>query len=288
MDDHHGNSLIYREHGFPCPLVRWHNHKEYELHLIVASSGKVFVGDYVSNFSPDSLFLTGPHLPHNWISQVEDGEVVAKRDMLVNFTDELFEAGHSVFSELRGFTPMLERSRFGIEFRCPQTITQARGLMQQIADSRGATRLGYFLILLGLLASCDDYQLLSGTTSVHLGDENNADRTNLAVNYIFDNYMRELPLEEVAYHLGMKPTYFSRFFKRATGRCYVEFVNSLRISKSCELLLDQDKPVTDICFESGFNNLSNFNRRFQQLKGMTPSCYRRLVEQRLTEQNLTG
>ncbi|WP_313084857.1 AraC family transcriptional regulator [Pseudomonas sp.] len=288
MDDHHGNSLIYREHGFPCPLVRWHNHKEYELHLIVASSGKVFVGDYVGNFGPDSLFLTGPHLPHNWISQVEEGEVVAKRDMLVNFTDELFEAGHSVFSELRSFMPMLERSRYGIEFRCPQAIAQARQLMQQIADSRGATRLGYFLILLERLARCDDYLLLSGATSAQLSDEHQADRTNMAVNYIFDHYLRELPLDEVASHLGMKPTYFSRFFKRATGRCYVEFVNSLRISKACELLLDSARPVTDVCFDSGFNNLSNFNRRFQQLKGMTPSCYRRLVEQRLTEQNLAS
>ena len=128
--------------------MRWHNHKEYELHLIVASSGKVFVGDYVGNFGPNSLFLTGPHLPHNWISQVEEGEVVAKRDMLVNFTDEMLEAGHSVFSELRSFTPMLERSRYGIEFRCPSTIDQAGELMQRIADSRGATRLGYFLIML--------------------------------------------------------------------------------------------------------------------------------------------
>jgi AraC-like DNA-binding protein len=74
-------------------------------------------------------------------------------------------------------------------------------------------------------------------------------------------------------------------FKQATGRCFIEFVNRLRISKSCELLADGDKPVTDVCFESGFNNISNFNRRFQQLKGMTPSHYRRLVVQRLTEQN---
>jgi len=288
MDDHHGNSLIYRQHGFPCPLVRWHNHKEYELHLIIASAGKVFIGDYVGNFGPGSLFLTGPHLPHNWISQVADGEVVAKRDMLVNFTDELFEAGNSVFSELRRLTPMLERSQYGIEFRCPNTLAEASRLMQKLADSRGVTRLGYFFIMLELLAECDDYQLLSGATSSQLGDDNHSDRTNMAVNYIFEHYMRELPLEEVASHLGMKPTYFSRFFKRATGRCYVEFVNSLRISKSCELLLDNEKPVTDICFESGFNNLSNFNRRFQQLKGMTPSRYRYLVEQRLTEQNLAG
>ena len=92
--------------------------------------------------------------------------------------------------------------------------------------------------------------------------------------------------EEVAEHLGMTTTYFSRFFKQATGRGFVEFVNRLRVSKSCELLSKSDKPVTDVCFESGFSNISNFNRRFQQLKGMTPSGYRKLAVQRLTEQNL--
>ena len=288
MDDHEGHSLIYRQHGFPSPLVRWHFHKEYELHLIVASSGKVFIGDYIGNFAPDTLFLTGPNLPHNWISQVEPDEVVARRDMLVNFTDELFEAGNSVFSELRRLTPMLERSQYGIEFRCPNTLAEASRLMQKLADSRGATRLGYFFIMLELLAECDDYQLLSGATSSQLGDDNHSDRTNMAVNYIFENYMRELPLEEVASHLGMTPTYFSRFFKQAAGRGFVEFVNRLRISKSCELLARSELPVTEVCFESGFSNLSNFNRRFQQLKGMTPSRYRHLVEQRLTEQNLAG
>jgi AraC-like DNA-binding protein len=286
MDDHNGLSIIYREHGFPCPLVRWHFHKEYELHLIVASSGKVFVGDYIGNFNPGSLFLTGPNLPHNWISQIDDDQIVPKRDMLVNFTDELLESGNQVFAELRTLTPLLERAQYGIEFRCKRTIRQAMKLMQKIADSRGISRLGHFLILLELLASTDDYQLLSATNSMQMTDEHSVDRTNRAVDYIFANYARELPLEEVAEYLDMKPSYFSRVFKQATGRCYVEFVNRLRISKSCELLADGDKPVTDVCFESGFNNISNFNRRFQQLKGMTPSHYRRLAVQRLTEQNL--
>lgn len=112
MDDHNGLSIIYRQHGFPCPLVRWHFHKEYELHLIVASAGKVFIGDYIGNFYPESLFLTGPNLPHNWISQVEDGERVPKRDMLVNFTDELFEHGSHIFAELKTLTPLLERAQY--------------------------------------------------------------------------------------------------------------------------------------------------------------------------------
>ena len=285
MDDHEGLSIIYRQHGFPSPLVRWHFHKEYELHLLVASSGKVFVGDYIGNFHPGSLFLTGPNLPHNWISQVAEDEVVSKRDMLVNFTDELFEHAHLVFNELKGLAPLLERARHGIEFRCPVTLKAAAPLMQHIAESRGISRLGHFFILMELLADCSDYQLLSGTTSPQLPDEHSIDRTNRAVDYIFAHYARELPLEEVAQFLGMKPTYFSRVFKQATGRCFVEFVNRLRISKSCELLADGDKPVTDVCFESGFSNISNFNRRFQQLKGMTPSHYRRLAVQRLTERN---
>ncbi|MCF5230393.1 MULTISPECIES: AraC family transcriptional regulator [unclassified Pseudomonas] len=286
MDDHNGLSIIYRQHGFPCPLVRWHFHKEYELHLIVASSGKVFIGDYIGNFYPESLFLTGPNLPHNWISQVEEDEVVPKRDMLVNFTDELFEQGSPVFAELKTLAPMLERAQYGIEFRCKKTIAQAMTLMQRIEDAQGIARLGHFFILLEVLSACDDYQLLSGVTTPQLADEHSIDRTNRAVDYIFAHYARELSLEEVAEHLGMKPTYFSRVFKQATGRTFIEFVNRLRISKSCELLADGDKAVTDVCFESGFNNISNFNRRFQQLKGMTPSHYRRLAVQRLTEQNL--
>ncbi|MCF5294113.1 AraC family transcriptional regulator, partial [Pseudomonas syringae] len=183
MDDHNGLSIIYREHGFPCPLVRWHFHKEYELHLIVASSGKVFVGDYIGNFNPASLFLTGPNLPHNWISQIDDGEVVPKRDMLVNFTDELLESGNQVFAELKTLTPLLERARYGIEFRCKRTIRQAMKQMQKIADSRGITRLGHFFILLELHAASDDYQLLSGTAGAQTADEHSVDRTNRTVDY---------------------------------------------------------------------------------------------------------
>ncbi|TWI53847.1 AraC-like DNA-binding protein [Pseudomonas duriflava] len=285
MDDLNGHSVIYREHGFPCPLVRWHFHKEYELHLIVASSGTAFIGDYIGPFYPYSLFLTGPNLPHNWISQVTEGEIVSKRDMLVNFTDETLENAAAVFPELLSLNPLLERARYGIEFKCPHTIQRTTELLHFIAGTRGVTRLGHFFVLMELLAGCEDYHLLCGALIRSDDDEHTLDRTNKAVNFIFERYASDLTLEEAADHLSMTPTYFSRFFRKATGRCFVEFVNSLRISKSCELLSQSKKAVTDICFESGFNNISNFNRRFQQIKGMTPSHYRRLTARRLTEQN---
>ena len=116
MEDLSGHSVIYREHGFPCPLVRWHFHKEYELHLIVASSGTAFIGDYIGNFYPGSLFLTGPHLPHNWISRVAEGEVVAKRDMLVNFTNETVDNATAVFPWLWAMVGLAVCSGIGIAF----------------------------------------------------------------------------------------------------------------------------------------------------------------------------
>ena len=114
-----------------------------------------------------------------------EDEVVPKRDMLVNFTDELFDSGHLVFAELKTLAPLLERAQYGIEFRCKRTIRQAMTLMQRIADTKGVTRLGHFFILLELLATSDDYQLLSGATTPQLADEHNIDRTNRAVDYIF-------------------------------------------------------------------------------------------------------
>ena len=266
--------------------MRWHFHKEYELHLIVASSGKVFIGDYIGNFAPDTLFLTGPNLPHNWISQVEPDEVVARRDMLVNFTDEVLEDGSGVFSELNRLAPLLARARYGIEFRDPALIGESRRLLQRIADSGGMTRLGYFYPhgtarrMRGLPVALYRHFLATGRRAQRRTDQPGGGL--------------HLPALRPGPHPGAgrrppghDPHLLSRFFKQAAGRGFVvEFVNRLRISKSCELLARSELPVTEVCFESGFSNLSNFNRRFQQLKGMTPTGYRRLVTQRLTEQNL--
>ncbi|MFC6669291.1 AraC family transcriptional regulator [Marinobacterium aestuariivivens] len=277
IDPQAHSSILYRQHGFPHPLVRWHYHKEYELHLITHSSGKVFVGDYIGNFYPGNLILTGPNLPHNWISQAGPGESFAQRDRVVTFTDELLQSARQVFPEITALDDLLQRARVGIEFRGRETIAQARELMREIAESDGLRRLGAFLRIMDLLAEARDYQLLSSGQYLTVSGDKQQQRVNLAVNYIFDHYSGELSLEEVAEHLGMQPTYFSKFFRQATGRRFIEFVNSLRVTRACDLLAHSDLPVTDICFEVGFTNISNFNRRFQALKEMTPSDYRRLA-----------
>nr|WP_067298274.1 AraC family transcriptional regulator [Marinobacterium profundum] len=271
------SSILYRQHGFPNSLVRWHYHHEYELHLITHSSGKVFVGDYIGNFYPGNLILTGPNLPHNWISQTDQGETFDERDRVVTFTEELIQSARGVFPEITSLDALLQRSRFGIQFQGPALISQVSALMQEISQTEGLKRLAAFLSLMSLLAESEQYDLLSSDQYQRLGGEKSQHRVNLAVNYIVEHYKRDLSLEEVAEHLAMQPTYFSKFFRQATGRRFVEFINSLRITRACDLLAHSDLPITGICFDVGFTNISNFNRRFQALKGMTPSDYRKLT-----------
>ncbi len=268
-------SVRYLHHGYPSPLVRWHYHEEYELHLILETSGKVFVGDYIGNFSPCSLMLVGPNLPHNWISQIDKDEQVELRDRVINFSHNFIQTCEGVFPEMRALQPFWARAQYGIEFLNINEVTEAVDLFKEFAESTGFRRLTRFWSLIELLAAMHEYRVLSSTTYIPITDEKVLDRLNQAVNYIFDHYDDEISLEEVAEQLQMNPTYFSKFFKKATGHRFIEFVNGLRINKACEQLAHGDDPITDICFQVGFNNIANFNRRFFDVKKMTPSEYRK-------------
>ena len=275
VDQQGGESIRYLEHGFPSPLVRWHYHQEYELHLITETSGKVFIGDYIGNFKPMSLILVGPNLPHNWISQIDKEERVELRDRVINFSHDFIQRCENQFPELLPLSPFWERAQYGIEFIDEQQLPEAIELFTEIARSTGFRRLTRFWTLIEMLASMHEYKVLSTSTYLPHMDDRALNRLNLAVTFIFDHYDAEITLEEVAEHMKMSPTYFSKFFKKSTGHRFIEFVNSLRINKACEYLAHSDEPITEICFTVGFNNIANFNRRFFDVKQMTPSEYRK-------------
>jgi AraC-like DNA-binding protein len=273
-------AVNYIEHGYPSPLVRWHCHNEYELHYIVASSGKVFVGDYIGEFQPGNLILTGRRLPHNWISDTRAEERYELRDMLVQFEHATIERMAAQISELRELLPLLEEARCGIEFFDMQK--QADHYMHAIRDSTGPTRLGYFCQFLHDLARCPNYQTLSTTHMETNTDAVELDRVDTVLNYVMNHYHEHLTLSQVAARLGMSDGYFTRFVKKSTGNTFNELLTRIRITKACELLSTSDRHITDICYEVGYNNVSNFNRRFLELKHVTPRDYRCDVKRRLT------
>lgn len=273
--------LRFLEHGVPDPLIRWHYHDAYELHYIIQSSGKLFVGDYIGDFSPGNLVLTGPRLPHNWISTEVPKEGIPVRDMAIQFGHAPLELAAKYIPELREVMPLLERAKYGIEFF---NVSEAvRQDFYRIRDCRDVNRFAEFLRLLGFLARCSSYRLLSSAQMQSFEDDDALAKINTVFNYITENYGAPISADMLAARLGMSHTKFSRFFRKATGNSFTDFVNQIRINKACQLLMNTDKYVTNICYDVGFNNVANFNRRFLEMKGVTPKTFRSQAEGRFGE-----
>ena len=265
-------------HGFPSPLVRWHFHEEYELHLITETSGRAFVGDWIGPFEPGHLVLCGPRLPHNWLSLDAPEGGVAERDRVIQFRHEPIESAASGIPELREVLQLLERSRHGIEFF--GIADHALEHWEAVKAAHGLQRLARFLEYLAELVTCTDYRLLSNVQMQGVEGDAEVDQINIIVNRITSNLAEPIVMSDIATELGMSESRFSRFFKRSTGNSFTDFVNRVRINSACYLLIQTYHYVTDICYQVGFNNVANFNRRFLEIKGMTPTEFRRQSDSR--------
>lgn len=265
-------------HGYPTPLARWHHHDEYELHLITATSGKAFVGDWIGHFQPGHLVLTGPRLPHNWVStDVPDGGV-AQRDLVIQFSHSPIETGCQCIPELREVLPLLERAKHGIEFF--GIYAQAIAHWQRIKVRQGLARFAAFCELMSELAQCTDFRLLSNIQMRSMDSDTQLDQINVVLSRISENLSEPIAAADMAHELKMSESAFSRFFRRATGNTFTDFVNHVRVSRACQLLMESDLLIAHIGYQVGFNNIANFNRRFLGIKGMTPSDYRRQAASR--------
>ncbi|WP_394791255.1 AraC family transcriptional regulator [Rhodoferax sp.] len=261
------------EHGSPTPLERWHCHDEYELQLIVGAHGRAFVGDYVGFFEPGHLVLTGPRLPHNWVSADLPPDGLAVRSLVIQFREAPLRDGMRVISELEETLPLLERARHGIEFFGLSDAVRDR--FYRIKQSHGLERFAEFANLLCLLNRCEDYRLLSSDHVGFNGSDDALSVVNKVVSHVNEHYAEALSVGEVSGLVGMSESAFSRFFGKATGLTFTTFVNRLRVNRACQLLMERDSYVSSVCYAVGFNNVANFNRRFLEVKGMTPTQFRR-------------
>ena len=265
-------------HGFPTPLARWHFHDEYELHLIVATSGKAFVGDWIGPFQPGHLVLCGPRLPHNWISLDLPEGGVAERDLVIQFRHEPLVLAAESIPELKEILPLLDRARHGIEFF--GVSEQARKHWTHIKRTHGMSRFVAFCDFLADLSHCTDYRLLSNVQMQGSNDDAQLESINVVVSRITADVAQPFSAGDFANELGMSESHFSRFFRRATGNTFTAFVHRVRINRACQLLMESDRFVSRICYEVGFNNIANFNRRFLEIKGVTPSAFRQQANSR--------
>ncbi len=280
--DRSNRSIRYLEHGWPTDLCRWHAHEEYELHLIVETRGKAFVGNFIGTFEPGSLFLTGPNLPHNWVTDSVSTEKIEIRDMLVQFSQKSFEKLAEGFPEFGGIRKMLDLAASGILFE-GFNATFARGHMEAIRDNIGPERILAFIRFLVRLNEHAEKVTLSETKLVNADGNSKYARIGNIIDHILENFDDELNAIDAAEMAAMSLTTFGRNFSSVTGHSFVDFVNRVRIGQACGMLYASDDQVTSICFDVGFKNVANFNRHFLKIKGMTPSVYRETARKQLSD-----
>jgi AraC-like DNA-binding protein len=267
-------SFRWNVHDYPHHLAKWHFHPEYELHLIQHSAGKMMIGDYIGPFEPECLVLTGPHLPHNWVSDVAPNQAVPRRDMLIQFSPELATSMCDNFAELREVGTMLKEAAFGVQFH-GAAAKDGRRLLRKIGTTSGPRRLILFIELLDSLSRNRSERRILSRYAPALGLHTAAsERLQMAMTYVYEHYTSTIRLNSAAKLCGMEISTFSRFFKKQTGHTFARFVNLLRVHHACTLLSGTDLSVTQICFESGFNNTANFNRQFGAICRKTPREYR--------------
>ncbi len=275
VDVPRGGSFKVWSHGYPFRTVRWHFHPEYEIHLITETTGRAFVGDHIGTFAPGNLVLVGPNLPHNWISDIPPGTEIATRCLVLQFTGTFATGLASLFPELVFLDGLLAAARRGLEFT-PKAGVAARPIMQELLAASGTRRLELLFALLGVLQADRGRRPLAS-----IGYRpNSSEYMEHPLNHVLAHISRDLSHDfresDLAALSGYSVSAFSRAFQRHTGMNFVSYVNRLRIGRACELLLGSRRRITDICFEVGFSNLSNFNRQFLAQKSMPPSTFRTL------------
>ncbi len=271
--DRSTRSIRYLEHGWPTDLCRWHAHEEYELHLVVETRGKAFVGDYIGDFKPGDLFMTGPNLPHNWITDNVWTEPVEIRDMLIQFSHESVEKLADGFPEFSQVLKLLQLAQSGIFFE-GFNPTFALGHMESIRENRGAERILAFVRFLVRLNEHAEKKTLSITKLIQPEGGSKQARIASVVDHITKHFYESFSVAQAAEMANMTEITFSRNFHSVTGHSFVDFLNRIRIGQACAMLYASDNQITSIAQESGYKNLANFNRHFLKVRGMTPSEYR--------------
>lgn len=244
-------------------------HINYEIALIENLSGKRFIGDHIEEFEGSELLLIGSYLPHCWqYYQVIDPQI-QPHVFIVHFFPDFLGKELLEKPEAKPLEGLFAKAAKGILFT-GETLAVAKTLLLQMHLEKGLSRAALMLHLLDTLAHSKDQKILSTPGFNAIDSSRDADKINRVYEYIFKNFQHDIALSEVATLLHMTPAAFCRFFKLKTNRTLIDFVKEVRIGYAAKLLLDGSHNVTEACYKSGHNNISNFNKHFKEIKRLSP------------------
>jgi len=254
----------------------WHYHNTYEISFITEGSGKRIVADSIEEFQPGDLVFIGRNLPHVWIADKETRSPSNRTLEMVflQFTSEVLGSQLLALPEFKFVSKALIASERGIQI-VGQTLNEVSELMLQMPYLKGFERMLHFFKIMNIIGESDSNIQLASKDYLKSRFRPANKRIETIHEYLMNNYREEIDLQRLALLVNMAEGSLCRFFKMNMGLTLFEYLNQIKIEFACKLLMDNDLSVLNVCLDSGFNNLSHFNKQFRKNTGVTPSEYRK-------------
>lgn len=270
-------AFVVKELIAPYFDKNWHFHSEYQLFWVLKGRGTRFIGDQMKPFKEGEMILTGPNLPHLWRNDQEYFQKNSKLNthgIVVYFPEDFLGGSLWEKEEFEDIRNLLLKSHRGLEIT-GKTNLKLRGLLQNLVHLKGTASILGLLEILNTLAHAKDCEPITHASYVNTNKESEKDRMNQVYEYVMENFKQKIFLKEVAALANMTESAFSRYFTSRMNKPFSEFLSDVRIGHACKLLHEAEANVSEICYESGFQTLSNFNRQFKERMGVTPMVYRK-------------
>ncbi|TXE06454.1 AraC family transcriptional regulator [Algoriphagus aquimarinus] len=256
----------------------WHYHPELELHYIIKGEGTQYIGDSVSNFKNGDMVLLGENLPHTWRCKEEyfkENNTLDVCAYVLQFHPTFLGQEFLQLPEAQAIPALFEKAKQGLVIS-GNTKLKVAELLQQLEQATDLNRIILLLEIIEILSETDEYQTISPSYAFsHLTNLSEMHRLEKIYSFVLANYRGEINLSEIASLSNLSTSSFCRYFRTMTNKTFFEFVIEIRISNACRELIQNQLTTQAICYESGFNTLSNFYRHFKKVKGMTPFEYKK-------------
>jgi AraC-like DNA-binding protein len=264
-------SIKYFAYKNPDLKPYWHHHPEVEISYMIKGKGLRYVGDAIQSFEEGELLLLGESLPHDSISKNEGPEDY-KEVLVLQFSKNIFQS----FPECKPLSQLCEDAQYGFSYNNPSSA-----LVKKIVSLGELKPLQKLISLLGILNLMDADKNRKTLSSISFAQNPMHGKfqknTALVTQYILNHLDKPLSLNQIATFSGMTPNSFCRWFKKSNRSNFITYLNTARIERACQYLVETDWKSSEIAYKTGFENISHFNRIFKKVKQQSPSSYRKSI-----------
>ncbi|WP_159519151.1 AraC family transcriptional regulator [Sunxiuqinia indica] len=253
----------------------WHYHNCFEISFITEGSGKRIVADSIVEFHPGDLIFIGGKLPHVWISDKQHTLSGRTLEMVnLQFTHDVIPQKLLTLPEFKNVSKAVEYSEKGIQI-VGQTLNEVSEIMLQLPYMTSFNRLIQFYKMMDIIGKSESNTLLASDDYLAKRFSTNNKRIAMIHEYLMNNFQEDVDLKKLASLVNMAEGSLCRYFKSQMKITLFEYLNQLKIDLACKLLMDENHGILEVSLDSGFNNLSHFNKQFKKITGLTPSAYRK-------------